>query len=182
MKQTIYLIWGSMILILIGAYLVYPSLYSTASIKYWIEWCSLNIWLAYILITILRGVFLLPSTPFVLGGVFLFPHSPAFVLSISMVGVLLSACLVYYHSGGLNFSDKIMAKYPERVQQLSQRLQSRRSTMVITFWSMFPLIPTDLICYVAGLAKMPVQYMLTGVLIGELFLNYCLVYLGGALI
>lgn len=182
MKKTIYLVWGSMIVILIGAYFIYPSLYSTASIQYWIEWCSLNIWLAYILITVLRGVFLLPSTPFVLGGVFLFPHSPAFVLFVSMVGVLLSAYLVYYHSGKLNFSHKIVHKYPDRVHQLSERLQSRRSTMVITFWSMFPLIPTDLICYVAGLAKMPLPYMLAGVLIGELCLNFCLVYLGGALI
>lgn len=182
MKKTIYLVWGSMIVILIGAYFVYPSMYSTASLQYWVEWCSLNIWLAYILITILRGVFLLPSTPFVLGGVFLLPHSPAFVLFVSMMGVMLSACLVYYHSGRLNFSHKIVGKYPERVHRLSERLQSRRSTMVITFWSMFPLIPTDLICYVAGLAKMPLPYMLAGVLIGELCLNFCLVYLGVTLI
>ncbi len=182
MKKTIYLLWGSTVVMLIGTYFICPSLYSTSSIRYWIEWCSLNIWLAYILITVLRGIFLLPSTPFVLGGVLLFPHSPAFVLFVSMIGVLLSAYLVYCHSGRLNLSHKIVDKYPDRVNWLSKRLQSRRSTMVITFWSMFPLIPTDLICYVAGLAKTPLPYMLAGVLIGELCLNFCLVYLGVTLI
>lgn len=182
MKKAVYYLWGIMIVVLIGLYLIKPSLYNATSMQRWIEWCSLNIWLAYILITLLRGVFLLPSTPFVLGGVFLIPHSPVFVLFVSMVGVMLSASLVYYNSGGLAFSHKIAEKYPDRVKQLSGMLGKPQSTMVITLWSMFPLIPTDLICYVAGVAKMPVQYMLTGVLIGELCLNYCLVYLGGLLV
>jgi len=182
MKKAVYLIWGLLIVSLMVAYLINPGMYNATTMQAWIEWCSLNIWLAYIIITILRGVFLLPSTPFVLGGAFLFPHSPAFVLFISMLGVMLSASLVYYNSGELAFSHKITERYPNRVNQLRTMLGSRRSTMVITLWSMFPLIPTDLICYVAGLAKMPVQYMLTGVLIGELCLNFCLVYLGGLLV
>lgn len=181
MKKAVYYFWGTMILASISAYLIHPNLYHVSTMQRWIEWCSLNIWLAYILLTLVRGLFLLPSTPFVLGGAFLLPQAPVFVLLVSMVGVLLSASLVYYHSGQLAFTNKLAGRYPNRVEQLRKALGKPRSTILITLWSIFPLVPTDLICYVAALAKMPVQYMLGGVFLGELLLNYCLIYLSGLL-
>ncbi len=58
------------------------------------------------------------------------------------------------------------------------RLGSPYSTLFVLVWSFFPLVPTDLICYVAGIVKMPFKYLLIGVVVGESILVYCYVFLG----
>jgi uncharacterized membrane protein YdjX (TVP38/TMEM64 family) len=43
-------------------------------------------------------------------------------------------------------------------------------------------VPTDVICYVAGIVKMPYRILISGVIIGELVLIYLYVFYGGQLI
>ena len=60
-------------------------------------------------------------------------------------------------------------------------LQSRKSTWFVLAWSFFPLVPTDLICYVAGIVKMPFRSMFIGVFVGELTLDIFYVYFGASI-
>jgi uncharacterized membrane protein YdjX (TVP38/TMEM64 family) len=42
-----------------------------------------------------------------------------------------------------------------------------RPTTIVTAWSFLPIVPTDLICYVCGVMKIPFGRFMAGVLIGE---------------
>lgn len=138
--------------------------------------------IAYVVISLIRGLFLIPSTPFVLAGVVLFPESPVFVITVSMIGILFTAILLYYFSDILGFSKKLQQKFPKKMAKWEERLRSKHAIWIVTGWSFFPLVPTDLICYVAGIVKMPIQYLLIGITVGEILLIGCYVYMGVGLL
>ena len=54
----------------------------------------------------------------------------------------------------------------------------RYSFWIVIGWSFFPLVPTDLICYVAGIAKMSYKKLVAAVVIGELPLVTFYVFAG----
>lgn len=135
-------------------------------------------WLIYIAATLVRGFFLLPSTPFVIGGTLLFPEHPFWVLFVSMVGVMFSATLLYYFADFLGFSKYLEKKNALGIQKWKDKLQKPTAGLVVLVWSFFPFVPTDIICYVAGLVKMRFLYFFLGVFLGELILNIFYVYYG----
>jgi uncharacterized membrane protein YdjX (TVP38/TMEM64 family) len=57
-------------------------------------------------------------------------------------------------------------------------LSGNRATIFVAGWSFFPLVPTDVICYVAGMMKMPFYKMMLGLFIGEMVLVTAYVCLG----
>ena len=98
-----------------------------------------------------------------------------------MVGVMTSATALYYFSDILGFSQYLEKKYPKDIGRWKSILQSRKAIYFVIGWSFFPLVPTDLICYVAGIVKMPYKHMFVGVFTGELILDIFYVYLGSNL-
>ncbi|MCB0649929.1 MAG: VTT domain-containing protein [Saprospiraceae bacterium] len=180
-KIVIYSLW---ILLIIGALLTFALRPEVASPEYIVRLISRfsnEMLLAYIVVTIGRGFFLIPSTPFVIGGAILFPDNLFLVLVISMIGVLFSATALYYFSDLLGFSKYLEKKYPKGVERWKERLQHPRAALFVLGWAFFPFVPTDLICYVAGIVKMPYRFMFIGVFLGELTLNVFYVYFGGGI-
>ena len=57
-------------------------------------------------------------------------------------------------------------------------MQHKNSFWFVAGWSFFPLVPTDAVCYVAGVAKMSLRKMLTALLLGELPFVIMYVFLG----
>ena len=49
---------------------------------------------------------------------------------------------------------------------------------IVAGWSFFPLVPTDVICYVAGIAKMSFKKMVMALLFGEIPLVTTYIFLG----
>ena len=78
----------------------------------------------------------------------------------------------------LGFSEKLENKFPNKMKLWEGRLRSKNAIWIVTAWSFFPFVPTDLICYIAGIVKMPLKYLLIGVGLGELILVSCYLYLG----
>lgn len=179
-KRLFYLLWVSVMLWLLLQYLRQPEIATAAYLSRFIYSYGNAMFSAYIVLSLLRGLFLIPSTPFVIGGAMLFPDKLFWVLLISMLGVMLSATALYYLSDMLGFSHYLEKKYPKQVAQWKARLSSRRATYFVIAWSFFPFVPTDLICYVAGIAKMPYKYLFIGVFVGELVLDVFYVYSVGA--
>ncbi len=182
LKRIIYGLWITIVLTVIITLIVNPSFFSVQNLVAFIQKFEMQLMVVYIVISCLRGVFLIPSTPFVLAGVMLFPSSPVFVIVVSMVGILLSAILLYYFSDLLSFSEKLENKFPEKMEVWKKRVQSKKAFWIVLVWSFFPLVPTDLICYLAGIVKMPIKYLLVGVGVGEVILVGCYVYLGTGVI
>lgn len=180
-KKILYTGWLLSIVAVFLTYLIRPGLFTAESLVNFLETFQAEILIVYIVLTFVRGFFMIPSTPFVLGGAILFPDMLFFVLVISMAGVLFSATCIYYFSDILGFSDYLESKYPDSVNVWQERLQHPRAFAIVTGWAFFPLVPTDLICYVGGIIKMPARYVLGGVFLGELTLNIFYVYAGSSI-
>jgi len=164
-QQITYFLWIACVVIFAGCYLCYPNSFTAENLVLFLQSFESKILLVYIILSFFRGFFLIPSTPFVVGGAMLFPSMPFTILVISMLGIVFSATSLYYFSDMLGFSSFLEEKYPNQVVTWKTRLQAKHGFYYVTAWSFFPLVPTDLICYVAGIIKMPFKYVIAGVFV-----------------
>ena len=121
-------------------------------------------YVAYLLIGCVRGFTLIPSTSLVLLAIPIFPPLPLFALTLA--GILISSMSIYYFSESLHLNDAFEGKHGVRVKKLKQILQGN-SMIIIFTWSLFPLVPTDLICYVCGVLRIDFRKFIIGVFLGE---------------
>ena len=121
-------------------------------------------YVAYLLIGCVRGFTLIPSTSLVLLAIPIFPPLPLFVLTLG--GILVSSMSIYYFSESLHLNDVFERKHSTRVKKLKEILQGNSMIIVFT-WSLFPLVPTDLICYVCGVLRIDFRKFIIAVLLGE---------------
>jgi uncharacterized membrane protein YdjX (TVP38/TMEM64 family) len=121
-------------------------------------------YVAYLLIGCVRGFTLIPSTSLVLLAIPIFPPLPLFALTLA--GILISSMSIYYFSESLHLNDAFEGKHGVRVKKLKKILQGN-SLIIIFTWSLFPLVPTDLICYVCGVLRIDFRKFIIGVFLGE---------------
>ena len=136
-------------------------------------------YLLYVVISSLRGFTLIPVTYFIVIGLILFPPLPLYLLTL--IGILFSSLSVYYFSEYLNFDQYFEEKYPKHITKITNFL-SKNELPIVTFWSMAPFLPTDLICYVCGSLEVNVKKFILGVLIGEGIVTGIYIYLGTELL
>ena len=97
--------WLSVIVIGISAYLINPSSFTAESIATFLTEFHGPIWILYLLLSVMRGFTLLPSTPLVLAGAMLYPQQPFLVLAISLLGIVISSSMIYWFSDLLGFDE-----------------------------------------------------------------------------
>jgi len=181
-KKVAYVIWLFFIISFVLAYFKNPAILTPSYIVEFIQKFNGEMMSMYIFLTLIRGFFLIPSTPFVICGALFFPDNLFLVLSISIMGVMFSATTLYYFSDILGFSKYFKTKKTKKIDLWETRLKDPKSIFFVTGWSLFPFVPTDLICYVAGIVKMPFRNMFIGVFLGELVLDIFYVYFGANLV
>lgn len=176
-KALTYL-WIAVLLAIAALYISDPSRFSQASfaaaITAWGPWA----FAAFSFIAICRGALLIPSTPVILAGGALFPGALLFVFLISMAGIITSAALLYRFPGFAGYDSRLAARYPEQLSKLQVHLRKPYAMWLVTAWAFFPVVPTDLICYAAGLVRMPFRRMMAGIIIGEVPLVALYVFAG----
>ena len=179
-KKVLLFVWIGLIIAIFILALIFPSWFSQENIFHFVKAYEGQMLLVYFLICIVRGIFLIPSTPFVLAGGLLFHDNLWMVFAISMMGVLAGSASIYYFTEFLGI-DKILEK------RFAKRLDKTKAGMkkygfwIVVGWSFFPLVPTDLIAYVAGITKMkPLKFFL-GVFLGELPIVAVYVFTGMAI-
>lgn len=174
-------LWLTMVLAVLALWIAEPARFSQASIARvigdWGAWAFAG----FALVSLVRGALLVPSTPVILAGGALFPRAPHFVFLVSMAGIVFSATLLYRFPGFAGYDARLAARYPAQLERLRVHLIKPRAMWFVALWSFFPAVPTDLICYVAGLVRMPYARMLLGLVIGEVPLVLAYVFLGTGL-
>ena len=181
-KKIVYGIW-IVAVVFFGFLFIFKNQYfDTEFLSAWMQQYGDKVLIIYIAISFIRGFFLIPSTPFVLLGIVLYPTQPLLVLAVSMSGVVFSATLLYFYSDNIGFSDYLEAKYPKQSQWMQEKLGGKYRLAFIYGWSIFPPVPTDLICYVAGILKVKYWVMILGVFLGELTLNTIYVSIGPSVV
>ena len=160
-------VWLAVLLTGVVSYLLYPQTFTAANIAESLRRFQGEIWLVYLVMSALRGFSLLPSTPLVIAGTLLFPSQPFAVLVVSLTGILLSSSMIYFFSEYLGFSDFFERHKPELTLRIKARLEHPAGFIFIALWAFFPLVPTDLVCYLAGTTKMNCWKFILAVLVGE---------------
>ena len=185
-KRLLRYFWLFLIVLAIGSYLYSPDSFTGENITLFIKNKNANLFLVYVVISLIRGLFLLPSTPFVLAGVILFPTNLSLVFVVSMLGILTTAVFLYYASRFLEFNKLFgdsslnrpsSASGLSKVEKISQKI-NKYGFWIVLGWAFFPLVPTDLICYVAGTTKMNFKKYISAIFIGEAILVFLYLYLG----
>ena len=133
----------------------------------------------YLLLGCLRGFTLIPATSLVLVGIVFFPPWPLLILTLA--GILVSSASIYYFSEALHIEELMKARHGQQLDRL-RGLLDRYGLPVIVLWAFFPLAPTDLICYLAGVLRIRVAICLLGVLIGEGAICAIYIFLGHGLL
>lgn len=177
-KKIINYAWISIVLFVLIYALIYPSTFSVERVSGFLQKFGHWVWLVYILISFLRGIFLFPSTPFVLAGAILFPDKLILVGLVSILGILFSATLLYFFAEKVGFGAYLNQKYPKKIEKVSLQLNKPYGKWLVAAWAWFPFVPTDIICYVAGLVKMKYHIMITGIFLGETILVALYLYFG----
>jgi uncharacterized membrane protein YdjX (TVP38/TMEM64 family) len=161
--------------------LIFPDWLSRESIAGFIEGLGAMALLVYILLSLSRALLMFPCTPFVLAGGIVFPEQLLLVWLISLAGVVAGAYLVYSFPSFGSYDEYLEGKYPDKIGILKERLHGPWSFWIIAGWSFFPLVPTDLICYVSGMVKLRFRRLLTALMAGEVPLVTAYVFLGAGI-
>jgi Uncharacterized conserved protein len=133
----------------------------------------------YFVMGCVRGFTLIPVTYLIpLGLPFLSP-TVHFVLTLG--GVLVSSSSVYYFSERMQLAAYFETRHSEQVDRVRGLLR-RRELPIVIGWSFFPIVPTDLICYVCGSLRIDVRKMLAGILVGEGIICALYIFLGRQLL
>ncbi|MBZ4191296.1 TVP38/TMEM64 family protein [Niabella beijingensis] len=137
-----------------------------------------QVWLVYFGICILRGLLLLPSTPFLLAGMLLFKDTPLLLFLVFLLTVFIVSTFIYYAAGYLKgsfFSGKNTAA---RLERIKEQLNGKRGFWLILGWAFTPFTPTDLVCYAAGLLRLRFWQFILPLLLGEAIICGIYIYNG----
>lgn len=160
--------WAALVVGVLGWYLLRPDDFTAASFERVLSGWGVWAFPGFIVVSMVRGALLVPSTPVVIAGGAFFPEALPAVLVISMLGIVASSTLLYRFPGFAGYDTMLAARYPAKLEHIRERLAKPGAMWFVAAWAFFPAVPTDLICYAAGLVRMPYRRMIAGIIIGEL--------------
>lgn len=159
--------WLVLAALCLGLLLVFPDWLSRERLSGFLNGLGAAALLAYVALSLSRALLLLPCTPFVLAGGVAFPQWPWLVLLISFAGIAAGAFVVYSFPSVGNYREFLERNFPKPVSSMKRRLHGPWAPWIVMGWSFTPFVPTDMICYAAGVARMPFKRLVTALLIGE---------------
>lgn len=181
MARVLTYLWGILVAGVLLLWVTRPELFSDAAISQALAGLGAWSFVGYVAASLARGVALVPSTPLVLAGGLLFPDALLMVLIVSMLGIVVSATLLYRFPGYGGYDTWLESKHPQWIARLRVHLVKPRAQWFVALWAVTPVVPTDPVCYAAGLVRMPFRRMIVGIVIGELPLVTAYILLGSRL-
>lgn len=125
----------------------------------------------------LRGFTFIPRGVFVAMGGFIFGPVTGFVLSWG--GIIISSTLIFWtarYLGG-DFAQRYLKK---RLPDFDELIEEH-GTKIIALCALVPVAPADLVCYGAGLTRMPYRRFIVAISLGEIPLTLIYSILGNEL-
>jgi len=171
-------IWLGLVALNLLILLFFPEWYSKESVARLLSSFGAAALAVYILISMVRAFFLIPSTPLIVAGAITFPEAPIVIWFISTIGVVVGAFLVYSLPSFGGYEKFLQAAYPRKIAYLKRKMRDRYAFWIILGWAFFPFVPTDAVCYVAGIAKTPFKKVIFPLLLGQLPLATAYIFLG----
>jgi uncharacterized membrane protein YdjX (TVP38/TMEM64 family) len=132
----------------------------------------------YLILGCMRGFTLIPTTYLLLLGIVFLPPMPLFVLT--MIGTVVSSAAIYYFAASFRLRDYFERKNKKQIAAIESGLQQYELPVIIG-WSFFPILPTDVVCYVSGMMKVNITKVLLGIFIGEGICSAMYIFFGQSL-
>ena len=167
-KKNTFIAWISIVLIILTIYFFNQDKFDINLLKTFTYNNRFLVMASYLLLLSVLGLFFIPSTPFAIAGLLLFAPAEAYLLN--MIGIITSSTIVYYYARFLGLDNALESRYPKKIVKLKKALEDKELP-IISGWSFFPIVPTDLIIYVSSTLRIPIWKCILGVLIGEGILN-----------
>jgi uncharacterized membrane protein YdjX (TVP38/TMEM64 family) len=181
-KKIIIAIWILFLVCCLSVIVIYPQQFTPQNIAAFLIQFKTGCLFVYLLMSLLRGLTLVPSTPLVLAGTILFPTEPFYILAISITGIIFSSTMIYYFSEYLGFGEYLECKQPQKIIGIRRHLQKPTGFLFVFLWSFLPFLPTDAVCYVAGTLKMKFVKFIAAITFGELIICSIYIFFYGYLI
>jgi uncharacterized membrane protein YdjX (TVP38/TMEM64 family) len=179
-KRLLRWCWGLIIVSVLLFYFTNREYFSATFFKEFVGTNINSLVISYILISFIRAAFFLPSTIFIIMGSVLFPQYPFFVIIVSMIGILIGSSFIFRAADFLA-PEELLSKTNLNKMNIVHNKMEKYGFWIVLLWSFFPIVPTDLICYVAGTIKMTYWKFILAVFIGELILVNIYVWTGKSL-
>ncbi len=96
------------------------------------------------------------------------------------MGILLGASMIYYAGKLFTAEDFFSEKHQKKLPLIKDKINAHGFWIVLA-WSFFPLVPTDLVCYISGATRMKYLKFILAVFLGELVLVSTYLYAGKSL-
>lgn len=167
-KRKTFTVWLILVAVALGLYFTHRETFDVEVVRSMVDRNRAFVIPFYLFFLSFLGLAFIPSTPFAIGGVLLFPPEVAYLLNLA--GILTSSTVVYHFARFLGLGTAFEARYPRKTEKVKEALD-RKELPIIVGWSFFPVVPTDLIIYVASTLAVPLWKCLLGVLLGEGTLN-----------
>lgn len=181
-KRKLGIIWVVFILLCITLYFLYAPDLGPQNISGFIEKYQNGMLLLYLAACIIRGLTMIPGTPFLLAGIILFKDDPFLLLIIFLTSILLTSALMFCLADRLGFSSYFEEHYPDQISRVRNKLNGQYGFLFILIWAFAPFTPTDLVCYVAGSIRMRFIKLIIPLLLGEALICAFYIYNGRALL
>jgi len=133
--------------------------------------------LIYFGLLILRALVLLPATPLIIAGSLLLPDHPWILLLVTLAGLMVSSTLIYFFSDWLRFRAHFERVAPGQVVRVERWMRHPLGMLLVAGSAIAMIVPTDLVCNVAGTVRMPFARFIGALLVGEIVL--CSMYIFG---
>jgi len=172
-RQKTLFIWIAVVIVTLILYYVKRDLFDISFLKEYVSDHKVLVLSLYLTILTFIGLTFIPSTPFAIAGVLLFP--PLLAYTINLIGIITSSIVVYYFTQYLRLDVWLESKYPAQIEKIRKALR-KKELPIIAGWSVFPVVPTDLIIYVSSTLKIPFWKCAIGIIIGEGTLNAFYIY------
>ena len=158
--------WLALTAGLSALYIARPDLIEPSNLVALLRQSGPLVLVGYVVVSLARPVTLIPGTVLIVVGTLLFPDRYWTVFAISLGCVVASSGLVYWFFDFLGLSRLFERKHAERIRWLEAQM-ARRGFWIVAGWSLFPFVPTDVVCYVAGSLRMPFGRFLVALALGK---------------
>lgn len=155
--------WVIFVVVSVALFLLNPT-FANDVLAYLSNKSVVYLYVLIFLLGIVRSFTLIPVTYLIILGLLFLPPLPLYI--IIMTGILVSSASVYFFFEYLHIDKMLNNKYQKQVD-LTKHYLSKYELPVIVFWSMNPILPSDIICYVAGTLRVNFYKFMFGMAIGE---------------
>ncbi len=114
-------------------------------------------YLVFVAILIVRGLTLLPGTPFLLAGIYLFTIPQVF---IAIQIAIICYCVIIYH-----FSKSMNFKIPEKILSYEEKIKTKEIPIIFSL-CFIPGVSINVLVYFLSIINIKLKNILIGVLAG----------------